>query len=244
MPKQSKKLSNKKEVIKVKKVSVIYGNIEAVSKVSFSIKQGEIVVIIGPNGSGKSSLLKAMLGLIDFTGDIKIYGQDVSRVLDKIGYVPQKFEFDNSFPLTVEEFLTLTNKKAPEQRIEQVLKEVEMLGFKKKLVGELSGGQLQRILIARSLVHEPKILFLDEPTANVDIEGEKTFYDIVKHLNTEHNVTVVMISHEVNIVYKFATTIVCLNRDLVCFGKPKETITKEILDKLYNKQAAIAEHTH
>ncbi len=244
MPKPSNKHSVSKEALRVKNVSVFYGNYPAVQKINFTVEKGEVVAIIGPNGSGKSSLLKAILGLIEFKGKIDVLGQPVKKVLKEIGYVPQRYNFDASFPLTVEEFLRLSLQKGNEDQMEYALKEVEMTDFRNKMLGELSGGQLQRVLIARALLNKPEILFLDEPTAGIDMEAERNFYELVKHLNDEHELTIVMVSHEVNMVYKFADQVLCLNKDLICFGKTKEAVTKEVMEKLYGKEVKLQHHKH
>ena len=165
-------------------------------------------------------------------------------MLDQIGYVPQHFMFDKTFPLTITEFLNLSVDRTKKFRIDEVLRDVEMNRQRNKLLGNLSGGQMQRVLIARALLNQPRILFLDEPTTGVDLEGEKSFYEIVEQQNREKQVTVVLISHEINMVYKYATQVVCLNRDLVCNGIPKEAITKEILDKLYSEDVEMRSHHH
>jgi len=244
MPKLSKKPLVPKPLLAVKNLSVSYDNLQVVRDVNFEIFSGDILAIIGPNGSGKTTLIKAILGLIPYQGTTKIFGQPISKVLDKIGYVPQRFNFDKTFPLTVNEFLKLSLRKKNPNRLLYGLKEVEMTEYGDQMIGKLSGGQLQRILIARALLNEPKIVFLDEPTAGVDIEGEKSFFEIIKHLNKKHGMTIILISHEINIVYKFATKIICLNRDLVCFGQPKDVFTKKILKKLYGQEMEFRHHHH
>jgi ABC-type Mn2+/Zn2+ transport system ATPase subunit len=245
MPKPSNKRSNNNYILEVKDLSVFYGDYQAVNNVSFELRAGEILAIIGPNGSGKSTLLKAILELVDYTGRVRILGKKPKLVLDDIGYVPQRFSFEKGFPLTVVEFLELSQKNSKDtQRRKQALKEVEMNKSENKLIGELSGGQLQRVLIARALLNDPKIIFLDEATSGIDAEGEKNFYEIIQHLNKVHGLTIVLISHELNMVYKFASQVVCLNRDLICFGQTKEAITNEVISKLYGNNMEIRHHTH
>ncbi len=111
-------------------------------------------------------------------------------------------------------------------------------------IGSLSGGQFQRILIARSLLNDPVLLLLDEAISEIDIAGSKGFYDIISHLNKVHETTVILVSHEIQMVYKFADQVVCLNRELICYGKPKEAITKEVLEKLYGEEIRFQEHKH
>jgi zinc transport system ATP-binding protein len=113
-----------------------------------------------------------------------------------------------------------------------------------KKIGELSGGQLQRLLIAKALLKQPRLLMLDEATSGVDMAAEMTFYELVSHLNKTHGVTIMLISHEVNMVYSFATQILCLNKDLVCNGRPKEAITQQVLERLYGKDIRFQPHEH
>ena len=128
--------------------------------------------------------------------------------------------------------------------MKRVLLEVDMKSFEDAPLGSLSGGQLQRVLIARALVNDPSLLVLDEATSAVDTAGAKGFYDIISHLRSVHGTTVVLVSHEVNMVYRYADHIVCLNRDLICYGKPEEAVTQEVLEKLYGKDVKFQEHRH
>lgn len=234
---------NQDKIIEVENLTVKFNGHIILNSLNYYVKPGEIVAIIGPNGSGKTTMLKAILGLIPYQGKIRIMGLPPKRALPRIGYVPQRFDFDKTFPLTVREFLSFVKIKSKEWE-EEVLREVGVLAFLDKRIGELSGGQLQRILIVKALLKEPSVLMLDEATSGIDMAGETTFYELIEHLNKTHNLTIVLISHEVNMVYTFATQILCLNRDLVCNGRPKEAITQEVLDKLYGKSIAFRPHQH
>lgn len=229
-------------VIKTKELSVSYGNIMALDSISVEIREGEFVVVIGPNGSGKSTFMRAILGLMPFEGSVSVLGKTIDKVLENVGYVPQRFDFDRTFPMTVQEFLNLSLHSKESKYMDTVLDDVEMTQHKDKLLGELSGGQLQRVLIARALINEPKILFLDEPTASIDIEGEKDFFELLEHQQKKHGVTIVMISHEMDIVYKHATQSICLNKKLLCSGPPRKTITQDVLEQLYTH--AVGVHPH
>jgi len=233
---------NKKTIIQIKNLSVTRGNQVVVQNVNANINARDIVAIIGPNGAGKTTLLKCILGLLPYTGDIKVFGKKPAQALCDVGYVPQRLSFSKHFPLTVREFLQLSVIEAAS--IPKALREVEMQAYANRSLDKLSGGQFQRVLIARAIMNNPKLLLLDEPTAGVDQEGEKDFYEIIKHQNKAHNATVIMVSHEVNVVYKHATQVLCLNKNLCCMGKPKEILTKEVLEKLYGKNSAIRQHKH
>ena len=230
-------------IITVKDLSVRFGSNTAVDNVSFNVAHGDIAMIIGPNGCGKSTLIKAILGLVPYTGEVLILGKKTKDVLSEVAYVPQTFDFDKTFPITVEEFLKLS-PRANEVRIAKALDEVGMNKYRLRQLGKLSGGQLQRVLIASAILQFPKVLFLDEPTSGIDQEGIKEFYEVISHLNKNHDVTIIMVSHEVNVVYAFAKTVICLNKDLICFGKPKEVLSKEVFKKLYGAQSEFNIHTH
>lgn len=200
------------EVLKVSELDVWIDEVEILSGVNLSVKRGEVCAIVGRNGAGKTVLLKAILGLMPVKkGVVRVLGREVAEVLGRIGYVPQKFEFDRTFPLSIDEFLGIScgieDKEAKRRRIEHVLREVDMLDERKKLIGKLSGGQTQRVLIARALLNDPQVLFLDEPTTGIDSAGQKSFFEVIDHLNKVHNVTVVMISHEAEVVKKYANQI-------------------------------------
>jgi ABC-type Mn2+/Zn2+ transport system ATPase subunit len=231
-------------ILEVKDLSVRFGNFPALDHVSFTIEKQEIIAVIGPNGSGKTTLLKAILGLIPYDGEIKIFAKNIAQVLPLLGYVPQHFAFDKTFPLTVEEFVNLTCRKPDKLHLGGALHAAGMAELQDKLIGELSGGQLQRVLIAHAMLHQPKILFLDEATSGIDIEGLADFYSTIQRLNREYGVTVMMVSHEISMVYKFSDRIICLNRDLISHGETKTALTKEVLKTLYGDSADLKNHSH
>ncbi|TSC76291.1 MAG: ABC transporter [Parcubacteria group bacterium Gr01-1014_31] len=224
-------------------LTVRFGRETVLDDVTFSLARGEIVAVIGPNGSGKTTLLQAVLGLQPYEGIIRVFGKPVRETLGRIGYVPQRFAFDRTFPLTVGEFLRLRGAKPKHRDWRQaVLAEVNLTGGESQPVGELSGGELQRLLIANALMGEPELLLLDEPTAGVDVAGERGFYELVAHLHRSHQMTVLMVSHDLAMVARQATKIICLNRELVCFGPPAQAIAPDVLRQLYGEGAHIAAH--
>lgn len=230
-------------VLEVREVS--FGYIKdsfVVKNVSFSVPEKKTTVLIGPNGSGKTTLLKIMIGLLEPTsGTVHLYGKKPSSMRKSIGYVPQKLYFDKTFPITVAEFLKLSDNNSKEE----ILKILESVGAEDLIysrIGELSGGQLQRVLIARSLIGEPKILFLDEPVSGIDIGGEQNFYDLIKSVQKKHDVTVVMVSHEINIISQIADQVVCLNKEMICSGSPNTAISAEVIEQLYGKNVFLYKH--
>jgi len=229
--------------ISVKNLSVDYGNQTVLNRLSFDVEKGKLTAIIGPNGSGKTTLFKAILGLIPHQGQVRIFQKPVREVLRRIGYVPQSFDFDRTLPITVREFLSFGALRHWHPSGE-LCKEVHVDVLMDRLIGELSGGQLQRVLIAQALLKKPDLLLLDEPSSGIDIEGAKAFYDLIKHVNHEHGLTVVLISHEINMVYSLADQIICLNRDLICNGPPRQALTKDVMEQLYGSEVSLRGHEH
>jgi ABC-type Mn2+/Zn2+ transport system ATPase subunit len=218
--------------LEVKNLVVKFGEQEIIRNISFALPEGTITALIGPNGAGKSVLLKTILGLYPYEGEIKIFGENHLKMLHLVGYVPQNYNFDPVLPLSVYEFLKISN---PQGEINKVLKEIDIENIKDKNISRLSGGQLQRVLFARAILAQPKILLLDEPVSETDIVGQKEFYEIIKHLNKEHGTTILITSHEITIVHTFAQRVLCLNRSLVCDGPVAELFKEEILKKLYQR---------
>lgn len=197
----------------VNNLSVSYGTNQVLRQVSFSIEKGEIVSVVGPNGSGKSTLVKALLGLIPYSGDVTVDGRPLTRGTQYIGYVPQRFDFDRTFPITVQEFLSLVHDGATKDSEQELVRDLQIDSLLTKRLGELSGGQLQRVLIVQALLSKPHILILDEPTTGIDSAGSQSFYEIIKHLNQEHQMTIILISHETEVVYNVSSRVICLDGD-------------------------------
>ncbi|HSQ89376.1 metal ABC transporter ATP-binding protein [Romboutsia sp.] len=202
------------EIIKINHVSFGYGNKPILENVSLDIKKGDYIGIIGQNGAGKSTLLKLMINTINpVKGSIEMLGKDIKNFnnWDEIGYINQKSNsFSSSFPVTVSEVVSMNLaskiglfkriKKHHLKEVEKVLKLVGIYEYKDRLIGSLSGGQQQKVFIARELMKSPKILFLDEPTVGIDVNGQKEFYKILKELNENLNLTIVIVSHDLFIV--------------------------------------------
>lgn len=244
------------EALTVENLCVKINNRHLVENVSFSVEEGNIVAIIGPNGAGKTTLVKAILGLIPFdTGTVTLFGHPLkhNKSYTKVGYVPQSLEFDRTFPLTVSELLgftvpqtysfLLSSRKQQKNTINELLKTVGVRDLSDRAIGSLSGGELQRVMIAKAIVNNPKILFLDEPASGVDIEGQERFYDLVRRLNKENGLTIILISHDLNIVYRFADNVLCMNRRLICAGKPSETLTDEAIKSVYGEMMGAYIHS-
>jgi zinc transport system ATP-binding protein len=224
-------------ILEVRNLTVKLDNETILENLNFEVREGDVLVILGPNGAGKTVLLKTLLGLLSYEGKIK-WKENV-----KIGYVPQRLPFIKDVPLSVEEFFKL--KGVTEEKIQKVLLSVGIkdLAILKKRIGGLSSGQFQRMLIAFALVDEPQVLLFDEPTAGIDIGAEETIYTFLEKLREEKNLTILLVTHDLSVVYKFASNCLCLNKKILCFGKPK-AITSRILAKLYGGKIKIYKHRH
>lgn len=229
-------------------LSVAYGDNTVLDDISLTIEQGEVAAIIGPNGSGKTTLMRAILGLIPHKfGEVRIFGKHLHAMRSTIGYVPQHFDFDVDFPITVGEFMDLArHTHCPKSRIDEKIKEVGLPSMiLSKHLGSLSGGQLQRVLIAQAILNNPTLLFLDEPATGIDIIGEATFYDIIKHLNEEHDTTAVLVSHDIAVVASLVDQVICVNKKLLCSGPPSTALSEKTLSEVFGHYASIYEHgTH
>ena len=225
----------------VKHLSVRLEDRSVVEDLSFELKPGERLSILGPNGAGKTVLLKALLNLLPHQGEI-VWAPDV-----RIGYVPQKIDADTHLPLT---FTDLFRAKCRTLNIpfDQVAEISNTVGLTPEIlatpVGHLSGGQFQRGLIAFSLIGNPNVLLMDEPTASVDEPGEEHIYELINRLQTQHQLASIMVSHDLSFVFRYSTKVLCLNRQQVCFGSPTEALSTEVLTKLYGESVGVYEHHH
>jgi zinc transport system ATP-binding protein len=244
MPKSSSKINNE-SAISVERLNVTFDQNVILEDVTFSVAKGNIVAVIGPNGSGKSTLIKAILGLVHTkSGDMRIFGKHLHEARHMIGYVPQKFHFDRHFPITVKEFLQLAlHKHAPAHQIEEKIKEVGLMpAVLNQLIGTLSGGQLQRVLIAQAILNNPSLLILDEPAAGIDIAGEATFYDIVEHLNHDHDTTVLLVSHDISMISQHVDQVICLNKKMMCSGPPKKALSAKTMKEVFGDKHVYHHH--
>ncbi len=222
-------------ILKVNNLSVALGGEKILDGLSFNVKEGENFVILGPNGAGKTVLLRTLLGLLDNEGEIEW------KPGIKIGYVPQRLPFVKDFPLTVEEFFSLKTKSV--QKTTDVIRSVGLEdSILKKSMGLLSSGQFQRVLVAWGLLEEPHVLLFDEPTAGIDIGGEETIYNLLGNLKKEKNLTIVLVTHDLNIVFGEADNILCLNHQKICYGAPKEALTSENMARLFGGGVKFFEH--
>ncbi|KJY84615.1 zinc ABC transporter ATPase [Vibrio galatheae] len=200
-------------------LSVRFGRNLILDRVSISVFPGEVVTIVGPNGSGKSTLLKTLIGSVLPTG-----GQVIRAEGLKIGYVPQRLYIDETLPMTVNRFLALPTRRSKEA-VAQALRRAGVDGLEKQQVMSLSGGQLQRVLLARALLEEPSLLLLDEATQGLDQRGTADFYQQIDMIRQESGCAVIMVSHDLHVVMKRTDRVVCLNGRVCCEGIP-ETVSQ------------------
>lgn len=249
---------SEKNIIEVRDVSFSYNGNKVLENISFNVEMGEYLGVIGPNGGGKTTLFKIILGLIrPDAGEVFIYGQPQRKFDEKylIGYVPQRVALSELyFPATVEEIVRsgrtprkglfrMLNKE-DKQAVERAMEAADVQGHRGQLIGSLSGGERQRVFIARALAAEPKILILDEPDVGVDLTTQEKFYTFVDNLNKTLGITILLISHDIDVVAHQSKSVLCLNRRLVCHGSPKDFITEEYMHKLYGKQVRFIVHGH
>ncbi|MEM1288766.1 MAG: metal ABC transporter ATP-binding protein [Pseudomonadota bacterium] len=201
-------------LIETENLSVVYGAHTALRDVNLSLKPGEILTIVGPNGSGKTTLLRALIGAVE-----PAEGKVVQRPGLRIGYVPQKLHIDPTLPITVERFLRLGNKVARTACF-NALKSAGVPDLQKRQMSQLSGGQFQRVLLARALINQPDVLLLDEATQGLDQNGSASFYRQIEAVRRETGCAVIMISHELHVVMSASDKVICLNGHVCCEGTP------------------------
>jgi len=224
-------IDHTKNIIEVKDLSFSYGDHKVLHSVNLCVHRGDYLGVVGPNGGGKTTLIKLILGLLKpENGEVLIFGEPASKLRDKkrIGYVAQKVtNFDPIFPITATDVVGL-GKSGDQKNIKWALEKVEMEKYANRLIGELSGGQQQRIFIARALAQKPEIIFLDEPTTGIDAEAQTEFLDFLKKLNRELDITLILISHDINIITEEATEIAYINKTLTYYDSPKDFLKQHL----------------
>lgn len=252
------KVDHHKNIIEVKNVSFAYGAEDVLTNISINVHQGDYLAFVGPNGAGKTTLMKIILGLITpQKGTVKLFGRNIKDFKNwkKISYVAQNANnFDNNFPATVFEVVLMgrygrqglfkninsTDKKIAEKAIEQA----GLSEFKDRLIGDLSGGQKQRAFIARALCSEPEIIFLDEPTAGVDHKSQDEFYTLLKNMNDELGITLVLITHDIERALQEAMHIACIDHNLVCHSSPEEFLHESAAANIMGENVRVITHHH
>jgi len=229
-----------KTILDVKNLSVDFDGEKIIDNLNFEVNEGETLIILGPNGAGKTVLLKTLLNLLPYHGAVK-WANGV-----KIGYVPQGLPLFalRELPLSVEEFFAFKKVGKSEAVIAMASVGIYDSAILKKRIGLLSSGQFQRILVGWGLIGNSDVLLFDEPTSGIDIGGEETIYNLLDKLKKERNLTVFLVTHDLNIVYREATKVLCLNKQKLCYGLPKEVLTSENLARLFGENVGFYEHHH
>ncbi len=229
-------------IIQLENITCSYDRGPVLEDVCLSVPAGDFLAIIGPNGSGKTTLIKVILGLLHPQhGSVRVFGRNPESVSGRIGYVPQQLNFKPEFPITVEQVVRmgLAGSRGQgwrftaeeKERSRQALERVEMQEYAGRRIKRLSGGQLQRVIIARALVSDPSLLLLDEPTSNLDPHGAFCFYEFLAELN--RHITIVVVSHDIHIVSSKVKSVACVNKRL--FYNPGPGMTPEMLSLMYGE---------
>ncbi|MCP3867328.1 MAG: ABC transporter ATP-binding protein [Gammaproteobacteria bacterium] len=246
-------------LVDLKDVTFSYGEAAVLKQVSLQVIKGEFLGIVGPNAGGKSTLLKLILGLIEpQSGRIEVLGTDPRESRRLLGYVPQHPNFPRDFPITVEQAallgrlgvssgrglkgMLLPGRFTHNDRLltRRALQEVEAADLADRQINSLSGGQLQRVLLARALVAEPEILILDEPTANIDQRLESDIFDLLKRLNDR--MTILIVSHDIGFISSYVTRVACVSGTLVCHHT--DAIDGQMIQELYGEEVRMVAHKH
>ncbi|WP_293647316.1 metal ABC transporter ATP-binding protein [Thiolapillus sp.] len=239
------------KAIEIEDVSFSYGDIPVLDHISLEVPQLEFLGIVGPNAGGKSTLLKIILGLLrPQQGKVRVLGSTPRRARRNLGYVPQYPAFARDFPVTVEQVVLMGRlgqgriiggySRRDREIARRVMIETEMDNLAQRRIDQLSGGQLQRALVARALACEPKILLLDEPTANIDMRVENELFDLLKILNKR--MTILVVSHDIAFISGYVHRVACLNRTLICHHT--EDIDGQVIQQLYDGDVRMVAHKH
>jgi zinc transport system ATP-binding protein len=245
-----------KPIVEIRDVSVSYPNgVVALEGITLDVEDRDLIALIGPNGAGKSTLIKVILGLIKPTsGTVRLFGsEDLTKNLKYVGYVPQSAQAkDITVPFSVYETVMLgrtphagllhrTGAK-DRQKVEEMLKLFGIFDLKDRKIGQLSGGQSQRVFLAKAMVADPKLLLLDEPTSGVDTSSKAEFYSTLDRLNKETGITVILSSHDIGVITKIANRVLCINRSQFFCGENADFNASTEIHKMYNHPVEIIDH--
>jgi zinc transport system ATP-binding protein len=238
-------------IISLRGISFAYDGPQVLEGISLEVAEGEFLGVVGPNAGGKSTLLKIILGLLQpDRGEVRVMGRPPLEVRRELGYVPQHPEFRRDFPVTVRETVLMGRlgdtgvfggyRKKDREIADRVMQETEVADLAARRISTLSGGQLQRVLVARALASQPRILILDEPTANIDLRVESDIFDLLRELN--RRMTIIVVSHDVGFISRYVSRVACLARTLMCHHTA--AIDGKIINELYGMDVRMVEHLH
>jgi len=219
-------------LVEARGLAVRAGRSELLSGVNITVHAGEIVTLIGPNGAGKTTLVRALLGVLAPSA-----GEIWRRPGLRIGYLPQRMHVEPTLPLTVRRLLTLA-RGGGESPVRAALEEVGAEHLERALLSDLSGGEFQRVLMARALVRDPQLVILDEPVQGVDVAGQLELYELIAHIRSVHGCGVLLISHDLHLVMAATDRVVCLNRHVCCTGHPESVLRDPAYLELFGPRAA------
>lgn len=248
-------MENKEYIIELQDVDVVLKDRLVLDNISLKVERGSFTAIIGPNGAGKSTLLRVILGLQKYiSGTVKIFGKppsELKKERKKLAYVPQIRSVDLKFPIKVKEAVMMGRypslgilsypKQSDWEIVKEVMERTDITDIADKPISKLSGGQVQRVFIARALAAAPEIMFLDEPTNGVDQLHTSDFYKLLKSLRSD-NMTILMVSHDIGVIAKYVDSIACLNTKMIVHGLPTEVLTGSTLKDMYGCEAMFLHH--
>lgn len=217
-----------KALLNIKDVTLILENKPILDTISFSVKSGEFITIIGPNGAGKSTLLKVIVGLIKPSS-----GQVCVEQGRRIGYMPQRLQLNEMMPLDVHTFLKTI--PYPKKIWDHILKQTKIHHLLAASMHALSGGEFQRVLLARALLTQPNLLILDEPDQSLDVHGREEFYQLLDYVRLQMNTAIIMVSHDLHFVHHASDFVICLNHHICCMGQPQTVKHSSEYQKLFGK---------
>lgn len=238
--------------LRVQNLNVTLNGVPVLVNVNCTLPRGQLSAIIGPNGAGKTTLLRAILGIVPYSGRVDI-GRNARGNPLKLGYVPQRLDFDRGMPLSVEDFMCCSLQRSPlwlgcrgrvrRRAIEAISRVGGSATWLPRRLGRLSGGELQRVLVATALSIDPDILLLDEPVSGVDVAGEEMFCDLLASVQNQTGCSMLLVSHDLSIVTQHAHHVICLNQAVQCQGATVETLTADNLKALYHQHVGLYAHS-